>query len=377
LAKGPPLVIPFIDLHPVSALVREPVMRRWETALDNCEFVGGTPVQALEAALCAQLRVPHVVACASGSSALILALQASGVGPGSKVALPNLTFWATFEAVAQLGATPVLIDIDPDDLQMSYPEFCAAFEATRFTHALLVHLFGWASARTREFRRFCRERDLPLVEDGAQCFGVTLDGEPLLRGAQLATLSFYPAKVIGGCMDGGAVVAQRADDATRLRSLANHGRSSHYSYDHVGWNSRMSSAAAHYLDELLPHADAIVADRRAAAARYRQAAAQWRGVRCYRAPADVVDNGYLSVLACRSQHGDEAARRFTERGIATGRTYPETMDQQRPAAGRFLAGSDLSRSREFVRRVVNLPLYFGLPAEHQASVLAAAADILA
>lgn len=368
-------MIPFIDLHPVAGLVQAQVLPKWQASLANCEFVGGKPVAELEKALCAELGVQRTIACANGTDALILALQAAGVGRGDHVALPNLTFWATFEAVAQLGAIPVLVDIDPDDLQMSFPEYQAAFEKFRFKVALLVHLYGWASARTAEFRSFSRERGITLVEDGAQCFGVTLGGEPILRGAQLATLSFYPAKVIGSCMDSGAVVAQSAEHEQLIRSLANHGRSTHYSYDHIGWNSRMSTSSAHFLNELLKHTAAIVADRRATAQRYQQAAAEWKRVRCYGAPAGVVENGYLNVLECLDHPADQASKSFTEQKISTGRTYPETMDQQKPAAGRFVTCSELTRSRAFVGKVINLPLYYGMPAEQQSAVAQAAGSL--
>lgn len=370
-------MIPFIDLHPVVDLVKDAVLPKWTTALDNCELVGGKPVAELEKALCAELKVARTIACANGTDALILALQAAGVSRGDHVALPNLTFWATFEAVVQLGAIPVLIDIDPDDLQMSFSEFSAAFEKYRFKHALLVHLYGWASARTKDFRAFCREREITLVEDGAQCFGVDLDGEPILAGAQLATLSFYPAKVIGSCMDSGAVIAQSAEHEQLIRSLANHGRSTHYSYAHIGWNSRMSSTSAHFLNTLLPHAKAIVENRRALARRYHQAAAAWKKVKIHAAPGNVVENGYLNVLTCLEHTSDEAQKALTERKVATGRTYPETMDQQQPAVGRFVAVSDLARSRAFVNHVVNLPLYYGMPADKQDAVIAAAASLFA
>ena len=367
--------VPFIDLHPMTALVKAQVLDRWAGALSRCELVGGPAVRELEQALAARLGQAHAVACSNGSDALILALQAAGVQRGDHVALPNLTFWATFEAVAQLGAIPVLIDIDGDDLQLDLAALARAFEKVRFRHAIAVHLFGWASARLSELRAFCREREIFLVEDGAQCFGVTSRGAPVLAGARLATLSMYPAKVLGGCMDGGAVLTSEPRLEHLVRSLANHGRASHYSYDHVGWNSRMSSAAAHYLLELLPHADAIVAQRRAAAARYRAAAASWR-VRAFGPPAGVDDNGYLCVLTCRDQAAAAVAGQLAERGVATARTYPETIDQQRPADGRFVLCEEPTVSRAFVTQVLNLPLFFGLSAEQQATVIAAASAVL-
>src|SRR5262249_9901474 len=194
--------------HRLGARVRAQVARAVTGCLDRCEFVGGPRVSALEKKLASVLGVPNVVSCANGTDALIVGLQALGVKRGSKVALPNLTFWATFEAVVALGATPVLIDVDPDDLQMSLAALKSAHDAHRFDTAMLVHLYGWASAQLKEIRAFCKERNIALLEDGAQCFGVEAFGRPVLADATVATLSFYPAKVVGGAMDGGAVTMQ-------------------------------------------------------------------------------------------------------------------------------------------------------------------------
>jgi len=369
-------MIPFIDLQPVTRLVAEAATERWAKVLATCEFVGGASVQQLERELAAYCATTTAVACGNGTDALVLALQAAGVGPGMHVALPNLTFWATFEAVAQLRAIPVLIDISPDDLQLDLAELVRAHERYRFGHAIVVHLFGWASSVLGELRAFCRSREICLVEDAAQAAGVELGGRPLLADATIATLSFYPAKVIGGCMDGGAVVANDEALARTVRSLANHGRANHYSYQHIGWNSRMGGLQASYLLEVMRHAERIVQDRRRLAARYRtELAAVPLAARHHGPPAGITENGYLVVLECDGP-ADPLAEQLKARGIATARTYPETMDQQAPARGRFVAVSELARSRALVERVLNLPLYFGMPDHQLDAVVRAARETL-
>src|SRR5690348_325621 len=144
--------VPFIDLKRLVPLVREEVLAAWTECLDRTEFVGGPRVLALEKRLAEVLGTPRAVSCANGTDALIVGLQALGVRRGSKVALPNLTFWATFEAIAQLGAIPVLVDVDADDLQLSLRELASAHDAHRLDAAILVHLFGWTSGRLREIR---------------------------------------------------------------------------------------------------------------------------------------------------------------------------------------------------------------------------------
>ncbi len=373
--------IPFIDLKRLVTRIRSEVLEDWTACLDNTEFVGGPRVAAVEKKLASILGAPHVVSCANGTDALLVALQAIGVKRGMKVALPNLTFWATFEAVAQLGAVPVLVDIDPDDLHVSLDELRAAHDAHRFEALMLVHLFGWTSARLLEIRAFCKERNIALVEDGAQCFGVEAFGRPVLADAGIATLSFYPAKVVGGAMDGGAITMQSKEHETFLRSICNHGRSDHYSYAHVGWNSRMGGLQAAFLARVLEHVPAILESRRSAAQWYRERiagdASLNKKVRVYGAPKGVVENGYLTVLTVEGRRGQEVVDALKAKGIGAARTYPETMDVQPPAkaAGAIVHG-DLRRSKAFCENVVNLPLFFDIREDERERVLAAFSSVV-
>jgi dTDP-4-amino-4,6-dideoxygalactose transaminase len=370
--------VPFIDLSRILARVRDDALRAWGECLDAREFVRGPRVNELERRLATTLGVARVVCCASGTDALLVALKAVGVRRGMKVAMPNLTFWATFEAVAQLGATPVLVDVDPDDLQMSFDELRAAHHAHRLDAAILVHLYGWASAKLREMRAFCRERAIPLVEDGAQCFGVEAFGEPVLAGAEVATLSFHPAKVLGGAMDGGAIALGTPAREALVRSLCNHGREAHYSHAHVGWNSRMGGLQAAFLLRMLDELPGILESRRTTAGSYRRRLASSPRVRVYGPPPGIVENGYLNVLAVEDQKGEEVVEALAAAGVGAARTYPAPIDAQRPARSvGAIAHGELAHSRSFCERVVNLPLFYGIredERERAARALLAAAS---
>jgi dTDP-4-amino-4,6-dideoxygalactose transaminase len=357
--------VPFVDLKRSTALVRDAVPAAWQQSIDDADFVLGPRVAELELMLGRRLGAPHVVACASGSDALRIALATVGVGPGSTVALPDLTFWATYEAVVQLGAIPLLLDVDRDDLQLDLEELRRAADAERLDAVILVHLMGWASPRLESIRAFCRERGIALVEDGAQAYGVELAGRSVFQGAELATLSFYPAKVLGGCMDGGAVVMRDESSAALARQLCNHGRSSHFGHERVGWKSRMSTLQATWLLAMLVHAESIVRDRRASEARYRAMAPELGGlVRAYGPPEEVSGNGYLSVWGLEREDHERVAAELKRAGIGVGRVYPATLSEQQPArAARRI--SALETSRAFCRRVINLPLFYGL---HEAEI---------
>jgi UDP-2-acetamido-2-deoxy-ribo-hexuluronate aminotransferase len=352
--------IPFIDLSRQTALVKTAALRRWEQSVDASELVGGASVLELEAELGKRLGVAHVVTCASGTDALRIGLQTLGVGPGSRVALPALTFWATYEAVAQLGATAVLVDVDAEDLQLDLDELALAFDEFAVDAVVQVHLMGWASARLQELRRFCAEREIALLEDGAQAFGVELGGRSVYAGAPLSTLSFFPAKVLGGCMDGGAILTDDAERAERARRLCNHGRSAHFAHAEVGWSSRLGALGAGWLLEMLAQSDAILAERRRLHDRWLELLAGESGsIRMHRAPAGVTGNGYLSVCELVSRDPDRLAAELTATGVGTGRVYPATIDMQ-PPARRAPRVSGLERAHAFCRRVIDLPLFYGM-----------------
>lgn len=356
--QNPP--IPFIDLHRIVCRIRGAVLTEFEQVLDNLEFVAPPRVGALEAAINTALGTQHTFCCANGTDAITLALQAAGIGRGSRVAVPNLTFWASYEAIVSVGATPVLVDIHPQDLQLSLVELQSAHAQFALNGVVFPHLFGFASHDLHAIRAFCREHQLALIEDGAQCFGVQVNGVGVLADAEIGTLSFYPAKVIGGCMDGGAVVGSNGTQVALARKLGNHGRSHHYSYSHVGWNSRMGGLQAAFITEVLKLSSEIIESRLAALSLYRslyQAHPQIHDrIELVLPPPGIIGNGYLSVFLLRQPNADAVRDQMQAHGIGCGRTYPETIGQQ-PCCTDDLRASGLKVSQDRCKRLLNLPLF--------------------
>lgn len=375
------LDVPFVDLDPWVEKVRRAGDDREFTGvqsflsdvrglLDTHEFLGGGPtMKRLEAALAVKLGVPHVVTCANGTDALQLALRACGVDRGSRVAIPNLTFWATYEAVVNVGATAVLIDIDPDDRQMSFEDFKRAHDAKQFDAAILVHLYGWCSSRLAEFRAFCRERRITLIEDGAQAFGVEIDiagRRSVFADADVATLSFHPAKVLGGIGDGGAVLTRSHHVAATVRSLANHGRTPGMQHKHyrAGWNSRMDAIQAAWLLRGLDVIDEVIEARRSLRDLYvTMLTATVQAPNITRSPAypDITTNGYMTTLVTNQAPAEEVVTCLAAQGIEARRIYPCTIADQ--AGNNAIQFGPLEHSRALVEHVISLPLYYGMTTE--------------
>lgn len=338
-------------------------MKDWERCLDQCEFVGGPTVTKLERALEGTMEVNHFINCANGTDALVVGLQAMGIGKGHRVAVPNMTFWAPFEAIVQVGAEPVLVDIDAVDLQMCVDEFKEAHKKFKCDAAIMVHLYGWTSARLLELRQFCAAEGIKLLEDGAQAYGVKVNGESVYKGATIGTISFYPAKVLGASSDAGGITTIDPQMEKTIRSLCNHGRDGHYTYSHVGWNSRMSGPAANYLYRMLGHMDEFLASRRQAEKFYLEFFTPHKNlVSVHQAPKGVESNGYLSVLVSRTKSGDELVELMKAKGVGCARTYPQTLDIQ-PPARQALKISSMDRSHQLSTHVINLPLFAGITME--------------
>lgn len=365
--------VPFIDLRRFE----DGFLDRWQ---DICrqisaatQFVGAPAVARLEARLAEESGAATAVGCANGTDAIQLALRALGVREGDRVVLPDATFWATFEAVVNCGAAPVTVDVDPRDLQMDFDLFRQAVKRQRPKAAILVHLYGWGTARLREIRAFCREHELPLLEDAAQAWGVTFEGRSILADAEVATLSFYPAKVLGACGDAGAVLCRDPSLAERIRTLGNHGRTGHYEHGLVGWNSRLGGFEAAYLDLCLDYLPERLASRRRAAGRYRDLLGE-AGIRTVGPPDGYVENGYLNVTLVEAEKRPAVEAVLKERGIGFARTYPMAVSSQ-PGTDGYLAASIGGREAEKLgQSVLNLPLFAYIQDAEVDEVVAVMAD---
>lgn len=349
--------IPFIDLKRTEQGFHQALMEKFHSMTLGAQFIGGAEVITLESRLKTELQVAHAVTCANGTDAIQLALRAVGVGEGDTVLVPNVTFWATFEAVVNVGAKPVTVDADISDGGVSFDAFAEAIQKIKPKAALVAHLYGWGSARLMELRQLCRKAGVVLIEDGAQAFGVMYQGVPIYKGAHISTTSFYPAKVLGAAGDGGAVFTDDAELADSVRRLGNHGRTAHYGYGDVGWNSRLDSLQAAFLNLSLDHIQTRIASRRDAAAFYLDHLPA-TGIQLMEAPLGYEENGYCNV--CLVQDASTKTRlesRLKVEGIGFGNIYPSVMSSQ-PGAKAYLHGHFGGQvGEQLCASVLNLPLF--------------------
>ncbi len=349
--------IPFIDLKRMEQSFHQALMEKFHSMTLGAQFIGGAEVACLETRLKTKLQVANAVTCANGTDALQLALRAVGVGEGDLVLIPNLTFWATFEAVVNVGAKPVTVDADMSDGGVNFDAVAQAIRQIKLKAVVVAHLYGWGSARLLELRQLCRQAGVVLVEDGAQAFGVKYQGSSIFKGAHISTTSFYPAKVLGAAGDGGAVFTDDAELADTVRRLGNHGRTAHYGYGDVGWNSRLDSLQAAFLNLSLNHIDARIASRREAVAFYLDHLPAI-GIHLMQAPVVYEENGYCNVCLVQDPSIKTLLEaRLKAEGIGFGNIYPSVMSGQ-PGAAAYLKGHFGGHvGEQLCASVLNLPLF--------------------
>jgi UDP-2-acetamido-2-deoxy-ribo-hexuluronate aminotransferase len=350
-------IVPFIDLKRIEPGFHERLMQKYSAMTLNSEFIGGAEVLELEKRLQAELDVIHAVSCANGTDAIQIALRAIGVGEGDLVLVPNVTFWATFEAVVNVGAKPVTVDADITDGGVCFEAFILAIRERKPKAAVVAHLYGWGTSRLADLRALCQEHGVALVEDGAQAFGVRYKGESIFKGALISTTSFYPAKVLGAAGDGGAVFTNDAALADKVRRLSNHGRTAHYGYGDVGWNSRLDSLQAAFINLSLDHIEARIASRREAVAFYHKHLPA-TGFELMSPPAGYQENGYCNVGLVRDAAVKIALQaKLKAEGIGFGNIYPSVMSSQ-PGAAAYLNGHFGGQvGEQLCASVLNLPLF--------------------
>ena len=312
--------IPFQDLTRLHGSIRDELRSALDAALVRSSFIGGPDLAAFEAEFAAATGAAHAVGCNSGTDALALAMRALGIGPGDEVIVPSMTYVASAEAVAHVGATPVLADVDLETVLLT-DEHVAAVRTPRTRAVVPVHLYG-RSVDPVAMRRW-RDDGLLVVEDCAQAHLAHRDGTPVGRVGQAACYSFFPGKNLGALGDAGAVTVDDVSLADEVRRLRDHGRSSKYQHEVLGYSSRLDGLQAAALRVKLRHLPQWTENRRTLARRYRERLNS-SGIKLV--PFD--DGSVHHLLVVRVNDRDAVQRQLSEAGVATGVHYPIALSQQ-------------------------------------------------
>ncbi|MBI4596878.1 MAG: DegT/DnrJ/EryC1/StrS family aminotransferase [Candidatus Omnitrophica bacterium] len=366
--------IPFIDLRAQYLSIKPEIDAAIARVVDSGQFVLGPEGEALEQELAAYCGTRHAAAVASGTDALILSLRACGIGPGDEVITTAYTFAATVEAILLVGATPVLVDIDPKICTLDLNQAAAA--ATPKTKAIIpVHLYGHPCAML-ELMTMARQRGWRVIEDCAQAIGATVQGRRVGSFGDAGCLSFYPTKNLGGYGDGGMVVTNDAKMAEQVRVLRNHGGRERYQHLALGTNSRLDELQAAVLRVKLRHLDAWTQARKTHAAAYANAltAAKLEDATL---PSTLPGYGHVYHLyVIQTPHRDRAQQHLAEQGIATQVAYPSALCDQPAFREPSVRCAPCPIARRVAQRVLALPMYPELSDEQIERVVKTLAESL-
>ena len=346
--------IPLVDVKAQYAPLIPQLQRAFADVLADGRFVFGPNVEAFEREAADYLGVPETVGVANGTDALVIVLDAMGIGRGDEVICPAFTFYATAESIARIGATPVFAEIDPVTLNLDPAD--VARKVTPRTKAIMpVHLFGRPAPLDE-----LAELGLPIIEDAAQAFG-----SPEIAGTGIAsTFSFYPTKNLFGLGDGGLVAVRDPDLAERIRMLRFHGSKAKKTFEYVGYNSRLDEVQAAALRIFLRELDGWTVARREAAARYAELGL---GELC-ELPVDEPGHVY-HLFVCRSTERDRIRAALSEAGIGNAQYYLPPLHLQPALAYLEYAEGALPETERAAAENFSVPLWAGISAEQQERVV--------
>lgn len=357
-------MIEFRDLGAQYEALQAQIDEAVAKTIRDRRFVSGPQVHDLEERLARATGTKHCITCGNGTDALLLALMAWNIGPGDAVFVPDFTFFSSGEVVSAVGATPVFVDVDRQTYNIDPRKLEEAISSLGAAHALrpaaviTVDLFGLPADYTA-IKPICEERGLLLLEDGAQGFGGSINGELACSFGDISTTSFFPAKPLGCYGDGGAIFTDDDDWAQLIRSYAVHGKGI-FKYDNVriGMNSRLDTIQAAIV---LAKLDAFFGSEVPAV----NEAARWydRALAGSDVALPTVPSGYISSWAQYTIQLPETTNRealqakLREQGIPTMVYYPKPMHEQRAFEGLCITTPNGTPvTQQLCKTVLSLPM---------------------
>lgn len=242
--------VPLLDLSRQFEKLKDDLNSSVLKVVEHGKFILGPEVKELEIKLAELCTVKHALGVASGTDALLLALFATGVGPGDEVITTDFSFFASAGVIVRLGAVPVFVDIEADSYNID-PDLIEAAITDKTKAIVPVHLYGQV-ADMDPIMEIAKRHNLKVIEDAAQAIGAEYKGKKAGSIGDYGCFSFYPSKNLGAGGDGGLIVCNNDDDADLLTILRNHGAKPKYYHKIVGFNSRLATIQAAMLLVKLP-----------------------------------------------------------------------------------------------------------------------------
>jgi UDP-2-acetamido-2-deoxy-ribo-hexuluronate aminotransferase len=352
--------IAMVDLKAQYEKIKPEIDTAISDVINSTAFINGPAVKEFQLALEKYLGVKHVIPCANGTDALQISMMALGLKPGDEVIAPSFTFIATAEAIALLGLTPVLVDVDPGTFNIS-PDAVAKAITPRTRAIVPVHLFGQA-ADMDAIMEIAKQNNLFVIEDACQSIGadyLNAAGEWHKSGTigHIGCTSFFPSKNLGCYGDGGAIFTNDDLLAAKIRSVVNHGMTVRYYHDDIGVNSRLDSIQAAVLKIKLPYLDQYARARQQVAAAYDKA---FGGIPELTVPARSSMSTHVFhqyTLQLRGVDRSSFVEYLASKDIPAMVYYPVPMHLQKAYLDPRYKAGDFPVTEQLCHSVVSLPMH--------------------
>lgn len=351
--------VPFIDLKSQFEALEVEIRAAIDRVFAHGQYIMGPEVAEMESALAELTGARHCIAVASGTEALLISLMALGIGAGDEVIVPAFTFAATAEVVFLVGATPVLVDVEPDTANIDVGKVEAAITAR--TRAIIpVALYGQA-ADMDELNEIAAKHGLAVIEDAAQSFGADYRGRKSCNLSTIGCTSFFPSKPLGCYGDGGAIFTNDDELATVCREIRVHGQSRRYHHTRIGVGGRMDTLQCAIVLAKLKRFEWEIERRIALGQRYSRLLEE-AGIRriVQRDDRNSVFAQYTVLVDGR----DRVTGILDASGIPTAIHYPLPLDIQPAYSGKAIAG-ELPVSHDLAGSALSLPMHPYLDEELQ------------
>ena len=344
--------IPLVDLKAQYDSIKYEIDPAILRVLETSQFVLGKEVDGFEEEFARYLNVPYCVSVNSGTSALYLALLASGIKSGDEVITVSQTFVATIEAIYWTGARPVFADIDESTFCMNPAQIES--KITKKTKAIIpVHLYGHP-ADMDPILQIARRHKLLVIEDACQAHGALYKGKRVGGLGHAACFSFYPGKNLGAYGEGGAVTTHDAELAVKIKKLRNHGGLQKYSHEIPGFNARLESLQAAILRAKLLHLEKWNELRRKHASTYESLFRETE----IRTPQEMsYARSVFHVYVIRTRQRDELNHDLNQHGIGSIIHYPTPNHLLECFKDLGCRAGDLPVTEKVSKEVLSLPLY--------------------
>ncbi|MFK7971527.1 MAG: DegT/DnrJ/EryC1/StrS family aminotransferase [Bacteroidia bacterium] len=344
--------IPFVDLQAQYQSIKSEIDTAIANVIADNAFISGKYARQFEADFADWLGISHVVACANGTDAIEILLQAMGVGPGDEVIVPAASWFSTSEAVSFIGAKPVFVDVDETYYTIN-PDLIEA-QITERTKAIIpVHLYGQAAAMG-PIMEIARKHNLYVLEDCAQAHNAEWEGQRVGTMGHAASFSFYPGKNLGAYGDAGCMVSNDEEIATRARMIANHGQLVKHDHQMEGRNSRMDGIQAAILSAKLPYLKEWTEARRQVA--------RWYDHYLQDSPCEIptiADKAshvfHLYVVQVEQREALQASLKAA--GIPTVIHYPKPLPFLKPYLDRSPSPEEYPACWKAHTRILSLPIF--------------------